>query len=110
MAHTRAHIISFVFSKVEGENRIIRTAQAAINGGREATIVGVASAAEAVEGESRSPIFGSLKKKLTKLLAELNVIAQSVALTVWLTRRWRSISAKVERYSLEPLEWRALLT
>jgi glycosyltransferase involved in cell wall biosynthesis len=49
MPDAQPHIVSFVFNKVEGDSRVIRTAQAALKAGYRATIVGVTSAPEPEE-------------------------------------------------------------
>lgn len=41
------HVVSFVFNKVEGDSRVIKTAQAAIDAGYRATIVGVGAVVQA---------------------------------------------------------------
>ncbi|PWJ72523.1 glycosyltransferase involved in cell wall biosynthesis [Pseudaminobacter salicylatoxidans] len=66
----RPHIVSIVFNKIEGDSRVIKTAQAAVNMGCSATIIGVTSAThiERLEIEGVSAVrIPNYSKHLSKL-------------------------------------------
>ncbi len=44
MSNTSPHVVSMVYNRVAGDSRVIKTAQAALNAGYRATVVGVTSA------------------------------------------------------------------
>ena len=46
MLRPKAHVVSIVFNRVRGDSRVIKTAQAALNAGYNATIVGVTGGRE----------------------------------------------------------------
>ncbi|MBY8918834.1 glycosyltransferase [Nitratireductor sp. L1-7-SE] len=51
MSNTSPHVVSMVYNRVAGDSRVIKTAQAALNAGYSATIVGVTSATSVERAE-----------------------------------------------------------